>query len=63
MPMEAFLYMKNLLSEMDARRKMRRCKVASTPMELSGYCFSPSDASPAFSAACVMYVKEESRRE
>jgi hypothetical protein len=37
--MEAFLNMKNVQSEMDAKRKSSRCKVPPMPMELSGYCF------------------------
>jgi len=35
--MEAFLNMKNIQSEMDAKGKYSRCKVPPMPMELSGY--------------------------
>jgi hypothetical protein len=38
-PVEAFLSdMKNVQSEMDAKRKMLSCKVPWKPMEPSGYC-------------------------
>jgi len=35
--MEAFLNMKNVQSEMDAKQKRARCKVPPMLMELSGY--------------------------
>jgi len=35
--MEAFLKMKNVQSEMDAKRKKARCKVPPMTMELFGY--------------------------
>jgi hypothetical protein len=37
LPMEAFLKMKNVQSEMDAKRKKARCKVPPMIMELFGY--------------------------
>ena len=37
--------MKNVQSEMDAKRKLRICKVSRKPMELFGHCIFASEYS------------------
>ena len=61
--MEAFLNMKNVQSEMDAKRKRARCKVPSMLMEPSAMDFEASEGSSVFSTFCATWVKEKSRRE